>query len=936
MLEATIEQTLGPLRQNMEQVVAGERTFQLWSPKKSGEYFEFLKNLNIPLDSELKPDMLLHGLGSFSRDKNFQKRIETIFEPGKTSHKFLVNASGSGKTRLTLEGLATHWGVYFTALKDTNDHGSRDMQNILDNLKKFPQFCTHLPNQNDPNFEQRLDDNQKIAGAHFSMLLFARIRIFRMFMEAVESIPAGKREDESEYRKRWLALQLKPSIFTDDGRDIFDDLTSRILALGRHIDPVVVEAANIETLEAIRVACGVRQLYVVVDEVQHAAETYFDAFRSEKPDAAGNLYPRPALREMLLAWIIFLGLILVVSGTGVSGEVVEETMRSAVAKYKGYKSFHETGQFEGAKTIDDADNQRAYDQSTQAEYIKRFMPPELAGKDFIVELMIRVSYWLKGRFRFTAGYVSELLAAEFKHPHEILNAYIYELTTPPKRNTTTTVQTEPSVVVDVLIFFTLLTGHPDHDELATIAQIVCRYWMRSELDNPMVVESEAKFVEWGFARFLPSKTNRRKASTRMDEPIALLALGQWLNAGFHESIYHRLAINVGCHRAIGENTLENYLAFCFAKIFTWKNRRVDQIFTFPKGVPHWAKQTAQMISLCRDPSTSELDECPVDLMSRPSYSIGTHSTGIEDTKAWLKHDLPAPICFPDTTMGPDLLFILRLKDGSKIWVAVQSKFSSRTPLSAETLRDAIRTVTPNQFFSSKVGGCLSSELPTLTDCDPTAVREFLKDLPGRRKDAGDYSLLRVIVSFPGETKAERGKTLKDMDFYYDDHPIASLNMEVVAEMTNHMAPQGFLGKVKKDPSWNGIFDVPKDQLLDIDDPCTHMSEKSRPTRSAAKRKNDEVIESPVALRRSLRPPRRSTRTNPDPIPSVAGSSSQGGKNYKTTPRNPGSSGRRGRRKGSNQIGRASSGADTDTDMMMSLSPMSPVTPDRSSPMSVDE
>jgi hypothetical protein len=36
------------------------------------------------------------------------------------------------------------------------------------------------------------------------------------------------------------------------------------------------------------------------------------------------------------------------------------------------------------------------------------------------------------RFRFSAGYISELLAAELKQPHEVLNAYILELTRPPR------------------------------------------------------------------------------------------------------------------------------------------------------------------------------------------------------------------------------------------------------------------------------------------------------------------------------------------------------------------------------------------------------------------------------------------------------------------------------------------------------------------------
>ncbi|KAJ7159583.1 hypothetical protein C8R46DRAFT_1224169 [Mycena filopes] len=358
--------------------------------------------------------------------------------------------------------------------------------------------------------------------------------------------------------------------------------------------------------------------------------------------------------------------------------------------------------------------------------------------------------------------------------------------------------------------FAKLLDHPT--ELSTIAQIVCRYWMRKELDNPMVVPDEAQFVEWGFARFLPSDTPNI-ASTRMDEPVALLALGQWFNAGFHESIYHRLAINIGCHRAIGENTLENYLAFCFAKLFSWKNHRLNEIFDFPRGAPEWAQQTAQIVSLHKVKAKSKLDECFVNLMSRPSYSIGTHAADLPATKEWLKHERPAAICFPDTLMGPDLMFILRLQDGSRIWVAVQSKFASQTLLTAETLRGAIRSVTPKNYYSS------------FSTQKMAAVRKLLKALPGRRADVGSCGVLRVVVSFPGETRLKRGATLDDMDFYHDEHPIASLNMPLLAEMTKDLAPRNFLSMVRSAPDYHDTdFIHAIDGGLRDEDHCTHLED----------------------------------------------------------------------------------------------------------------
>ncbi|KAJ7159584.1 hypothetical protein C8R46DRAFT_1354280 [Mycena filopes] len=400
MLQGVSDDLLEPLRLNMAQVVAGERGFALWTPKGNGKHTAFLKGLKIPVDSQMKPDMLLHGLGTFSQDPNFQARLQSIFEPIPV-HKFLVNASGSGKTKLLLEGLSDHWGFYFTALRDTNNHGSRDMQNIINrDLKNSPQFYHDLPPDKDPAFLPRLESNRFIAGAYFKILLLARVRIFLMFVEAMEAVPLAHREAVGEYRRRWLGLQLKPSMLTDDGSDIFANLTAKLLPFAARLEDTRVGDAINGGLQPFIVAHNMGQdLYIVVDEIQHAAEMFFGAFRSESTgstDDGGDLLRRPLLRQLLLAWIELLSVLVVFSGTGLSGVVVEETISSAVAKYKNFRAVHETGEFK-VEIVDDARNLRATEQPTPGTYMMQFMPPTLRIAPIIVELFERVCYWLAGR-----------------------------------------------------------------------------------------------------------------------------------------------------------------------------------------------------------------------------------------------------------------------------------------------------------------------------------------------------------------------------------------------------------------------------------------------------------------------------------------------------------------------------------------------------------
>jgi hypothetical protein len=256
--------------------------------------------------------------------------------------------------------------------------------------------------------------------------------------------------------------------------------------------------------------------------------------------------------------------------------------------------------------------------------------------------------------------------------------------------------------------------------------MVVRFWLSSDGRIENLTATEFDFVQWGFARFIPGTGKENAEIGRFDEPMALLALAQWLNvAGFAETIHHRLSGEIGDHNASGENALEDYLAFCFAGLFsdTSGTRRLEDIFTFAKETPAWAKQTATLVSLYHNPDTGLMEESVVDWASRPSYSLGTRSSSkpkqdsattpqskveTEDVKAarvtlkWLEHAERTPICFPSTLMGPDLLFILRLEDGKKIWVAVQSKYESSDLLTASKLKKAIRSLTPSNYFSSTV------------------------------------------------------------------------------------------------------------------------------------------------------------------------------------------------------------------------------------------
>ena len=245
--------------------------------------------------------------------------------------------------------------------------------------------------------------------------------------------------------------------------------------------------------------------------------------------------------------------------------------------------------------------------------------------------------------------------------------------------------------------------------LTTIHQLTTHYLMRSVFPHTLG-KDEATYVEYGFARFVDAETK----TVAVDEPLVLLAATHWINAN-HRTNYKFFAKQIETQDRCS-NGFENYIAFCIDMIFSSK-RRLNEVFSFNNGssssssstvtTPTWYHLEAELVSLQRT-VLDHIEESPVRhfTSSGSSVHLGIDSTSPEETSKWLEHRSHSPICFPHLSMGPDLMFVLRLSDGSLIWVALQAKYSKgkNGSLSRLFLRHALRSVTPCQFFLDKVSG----------------------------------------------------------------------------------------------------------------------------------------------------------------------------------------------------------------------------------------
>ena len=78
----------------------------------------------------------------------------------------------------------------------------------------------------------------------------------------------------------------------------------------------------------------------------------------------------------------------------------------------------------------------------------------------------------------------------------------------------------------------------------------------------------------------------------------------------------------------------------------------------------------------------------------------------------------------------------------------------------------------------------------------------MKNLPNRRDNAGECSLLRVVASFPA-----RPEFAEEQHWEGDKHPIASLNMEFVKKMTKDKSPLNILENHER--VWKSMGQAPK-------------------------------------------------------------------------------------------------------------------------------
>ncbi|KAJ6487604.1 hypothetical protein C8R45DRAFT_993734 [Mycena sanguinolenta] len=654
------------------------------------------------------PWVITKDLGGFMDDPVLAARVENLFVRGKTT--VLVNTSGSGKTRLTLEGLCHNWGFYFTILSlGVMDLGSRDISGVVQDLNDSGSgFVANV----DPSAHSTgiLEHNHNLAEQLLGQTVLARLLIFRMFLDIIKEGGPVVAHD----KMKWLILQMQPNLPTGD---IFQELIDRL--------------GDYDTSDFSDVLDGIREhlgsdfhLFFILDEGQEAVKRFPQAFHTDP----GKL---PLLIKILDTWNKHIpqeSFSCVIAGTDVPMQIFEGSRYAEQVRWTS-----DTGSFD--------------DQELHERYLRRFLPSSLLDTRLGREFLQRAWAWTRGRHRYTASLVMFMLMSSFQQPNNVLDCFITKAIqfepsdgakwTEIERDTHQEVPYSRLPTMHTLPFLWLYRDYARKTRL-TLQNSICHY-LASDRPLPLLTDM-TQAVSLGFGRFMDGQMEE----VACDEPMTLIGTAAWmtrkppagerlLESGADYSYLTALQISP-------PPTAKAYaacLAFYFSRAFDSKHKLSD-IFKFPEPVPAWAKRPATLVELHTDDGGIQHSAIPETGIVAP---LATSAIGLEEVVSWMEHATRTPFCIPDAEAF-DLLFVLKLGNGAYIWVIM------RVDPTTSDSGDLLKSLEETNLFcdaESDADSTLHKRAVELLNASPFQASTSKSSAP---------TVLRVVAAFENEIVLE--------------------------------------------------------------------------------------------------------------------------------------------------------------------------------------
>ncbi|KAJ7180965.1 hypothetical protein C8R46DRAFT_940916 [Mycena filopes] len=666
-----------------------------------------IASLRIP-DVEGSPSMLLRDLGNFSEDDVLARRVDNIFVEG--HHTFLVNTSGSGKTRLTFEGLCQHWGFYVVGVVDpSNNIGSGDLKQLLEVHISRRRTALFHPNALPPQSSLNVAENIEVTRQCLRRLLLCRLLVFSVFADHIHAIGVT-----AAHKKIWLLVQTLMRTFGQQ-YDIFYDL---LLKLADTEDSYICDHIAYLVAKLRKLFGDDFHLFVVVDEAQAIFRYHNHAFR----EGDGTYYP--VLREIL---------------DGLDAEFRRHEISFVATGTQIPKSGFDTSRNAGLHRWC-SDTGAFDDENLHHAYVSPFLPPsylETKAGDAFVWL---IWAWCRGRYRFTDALLATLARDGFRSPHTLFAAYIEAGTDyRPQSNREFVRMEDAKEHADIRI--TAIDCKPLESPVytssaCTLRDILLHYSITGRHLQPFPV-AHIQLVDLAFGRFLDDDMSQ----IVVDEPIMLVVAARWFykNPSVEpprDSLLDILAFSPPATPHAFLASLVIYLTHALSK-----GHQLSKIFSFPhSAVPVWAKQKARVVKLYRVEESNQVRPIAVDFSSEVSEVLASTSKTSDDLISWLdpNSDSP-PFCFPRLD-GTNLICVLQLADGTFVRIVLRAT-ATETILRDSALKEVLRNLNDDNLFRPEAQG--SGVLDRILAAFHT--------LPPPLPKVHRLPILRVVASFPAPT-----------------------------------------------------------------------------------------------------------------------------------------------------------------------------------------
>ncbi|KAG5640723.1 hypothetical protein DXG03_007422 [Asterophora parasitica] len=207
----------------------------------------------------------------------------------------------------------------------------------------------------------------------------------------------------------------------------------------------------------------------------------------------------------------------------------------------------------------------------------------------------------------------------------------------------------------------------------------------------------------------------------------------------------------------------SYIAFYLAHVFQ-NGAILSDVFTLPTE-PAWARnvpgQLTQIVILHKDHAAGlhETTLGPSSLLPG-SAPLGYAAQTPDDVHAWLSHERPAAFCICPPECGADLIFVLK-HEYKYLWVALSTAGrGTDAPVDINGLKSQLNRLLPvNIFAEDKSDESANSR-----------IADAFAGLPNGARTGGQYSLLRVVATFPSQPPIRRSVAQR-----IKDPPIAVLD-----------------------------------------------------------------------------------------------------------------------------------------------------------------